>query len=208
MFESFEDESEPIEDAPEVAKLLPTQVIPPPPVHISPTLPAEPTPTPPIIPHDTRATSRMTVRPQPPFPLGYRASIARWSNAPLTTPRSRHVSSSSSSSTSHTQPGPLPRRRHLVSSYSTPSASVRPSRKRCRSLTTSLLATTSAPAILSYVPADRLPPHKRFRDMPLSWNEETEEELQTLRARVVSSERENTPLRARVRAAELSDDST
>nr|GEX52963.1 hypothetical protein [Tanacetum cinerariifolium] len=74
------------------------------------------------------------------------------------------------------------------------------STQRCRSPTTLRPAATSAPVILSSVPADRLPPRKRI--------EEIEEELQTLRARVVSSERENTSLRARIRVAELSDDST
>ncbi|GKC29947.1 hypothetical protein Tco_1037241 [Tanacetum coccineum] len=142
--------------------------------------------------------------------------------------------SSSSSGTSHTPSGPLPRRIHLVSSYSTPLTSVGLSRKRCRSHTTSLPALASAPTVLSYVPADRLPPRKRFRGSPTisyqdamvkttttsvsppvhPWQtvedriEETKEELHTLRARMASSEKEITSLHARVRAAELSDDST
>ncbi|GJU39135.1 putative reverse transcriptase domain-containing protein [Tanacetum coccineum] len=146
-----------------------------------------------------------------------------------------HLSlSSSSSGTSHTPSGPLPRRIHLVLSYSTPLTSVGPSRKRCRSHTTSLPASALAPTVLSYVPADRLPPRKRFKGSPTisyqdamvettiapvslpvhPWQtvedriEETEEELHTLRARIASSEKEITSLRARVRAAELSDDST
>nr|GEY30740.1 protein kinase-like domain, concanavalin A-like lectin/glucanase domain protein [Tanacetum cinerariifolium] len=173
--------------------------------------------------------------------------------------RSRHLSlslSSSSSGTSHIPYGPLPRRRHLVSSYSSQLASVRPSRKRCRSPATSLVATTSTPAVLSSVLVDLLPPRKRFRgspavsyedatvetttelvippvhpgqtvedrldkhsemirgmyehllDMPMSRIEETEEELQILRVRMASLKREITSLHARVRVAELSDDST
>ncbi|GJT97041.1 hypothetical protein Tco_1092559 [Tanacetum coccineum] len=197
--EPFEDESEPIEDALEAAEPLPAQVAPPPPVQISPT---EPTPTLHIIPYDTRATARMTARPQPTLPLGYRAAIARWSDAPLSTlypshsseysaslsgsssaapsvprsgpshRRSRYVSSlSSSSGTSHTPPGALPRRRHLISSYSTPPSSVGPSHKN-RSSTTSLQAAASTPAVLSFVPADRLPPHKRLRASPDVSNKE------------------------------------
>ncbi|GJW10818.1 hypothetical protein Tco_1576645 [Tanacetum coccineum] len=128
---------------------------------------------------------------QPPLPLGYRAAIARWSAALLSTPylshtledstslsgspldapsvpysrpssrRSRPISSSSG--TSRPSSGPLPRRRYLVLSYSTLSVSVEPSHKRCRSPTTSRPATTSAPTILSSVLVDRLPPCKRLR---------------------------------------------
>ncbi|GJV69071.1 hypothetical protein Tco_1484580 [Tanacetum coccineum] len=57
---------------------------------------------------------------------------------------SSELSSSSSSGTLHRPSGPLPRRKCWVSSYLTPSPSVRPSRKRCRSLTTSLPATALA----------------------------------------------------------------
>ncbi|GJV35756.1 hypothetical protein Tco_1408233 [Tanacetum coccineum] len=76
--EPFEDESEePIkDDTPKADKPLPTQVAPPP-VQITHTSPSEPTPAPPVIPHDTRATARMTIRSQPTLPLGYRASMAR-----------------------------------------------------------------------------------------------------------------------------------
>ncbi|GKA02692.1 hypothetical protein Tco_0675473, partial [Tanacetum coccineum] len=77
--------------------------------------------------------------------------------------RSRYVSSSS----------PPPRKRRKVLMYSTssallsPSPSVGPSRKRCRSHTTSFLpADVPAPTSLSYVPDDRLPPRKRFRGSP------------------------------------------
>ncbi|GJV19903.1 hypothetical protein Tco_1368923 [Tanacetum coccineum] len=139
----------------------------------------------------------MTARPQPTLPLGYRAAIARWSDAPLSTSypshsseysaslfgsssaapsvprsrpshrRSRHVSSlSSSSGTSHTPPGALPRRIHLISSYSTPPSSVGPSHKKCRSSTTSLQAAALAPAVLSFIPVNRLPPRKRLRGSP------------------------------------------
>ncbi|GJZ21468.1 hypothetical protein Tco_0558507 [Tanacetum coccineum] len=65
----FEDESESNEDAPEAAEPLSAQVAPPPPVQITPTSLVESTPALPIIPYDTRATSRMTVPPQPPLPL-------------------------------------------------------------------------------------------------------------------------------------------
>nr|GEU99627.1 hypothetical protein [Tanacetum cinerariifolium] len=75
----FEDESEvPIkDDTPEAAKPLPTQVAPPPLVQITPTSPIEPTLAPPVITHDTRATARMLVCPQPTLPLGYREAMAR-----------------------------------------------------------------------------------------------------------------------------------
>ncbi|GJS05254.1 hypothetical protein Tco_0321762 [Tanacetum coccineum] len=50
--------------------------------------------------------------------------------------------------------------------------------------------------------------YEHLLDMPLSRIEETDEELQTLRARVASSEREITSLCARVRATDLSDESS
>ncbi|GJR41328.1 hypothetical protein Tco_1217012 [Tanacetum coccineum] len=245
-FEPIEDESEPIEDAPEVVEPLPAQVAPQPPIHSTPTLPTssvEPTPTPPIIPHDTRVTARMTVQDSTSL-SGSSLTAPSISRPGLSRKRSRHVSSSSSSSssTSRLSSGPLPRRRHLISSYSTPSASVGPSRKRCRSPATSLLAAASTTAVLSSVPADRLPPRKRLRgslavsyhdvtieattkppispvydklmvkerldeeseviremyahllEIPLHRLEEIEEELRALRARVMSSEKENTSL--------------
>ncbi|GKD44318.1 hypothetical protein Tco_1268963, partial [Tanacetum coccineum] len=216
------DYSEPIEDAPEVAEPLSAQ---------------------------------------PPLPLGYRAAIARWSVAPLSTPypshtledstslsgspldapsvpysrpsrrRSRPISSSSG--TSRPSSGPLPRRRYLVLSYSTLSASVGPSHKRCRSPTTSRPATTSAPTTLSYVPVDRLPPCKRLRGSPaisyqdvtieavaepdsppthqgqgLTVEERLDEQSKVIGEMMVSLEKENSSLRDRVRATELSDDST
>nr|GEZ01753.1 hypothetical protein [Tanacetum cinerariifolium] len=49
--------------------------------------------------------------------------------------------------------------------------------------------------------------YEHLLDMTLSRIEETKEELQTLRARVVSLERENSPLRARVKVTKLNDDS-
>ncbi|GJU12078.1 hypothetical protein Tco_1134474 [Tanacetum coccineum] len=146
--------------------------------HITPTSPTEPPHISHVIPGGTRVTARMIVHPQPTLPLGYRAAIARWSAAPLSTlyppsssdllPSSSELplssSSSSSSGTSHTSSRPLPRMRYLVSSYSTPSASVGPSHKRCRSPTTSPPPPASAPTVLSFVLADRLPHRKRFRD--------------------------------------------
>nr|GFC94071.1 hypothetical protein [Tanacetum cinerariifolium] len=74
------------------------------------------------------------------------------------------VSSHSYLGTSHTLSVPLPRRKHQLSSFSTssPSVSVGPSRKRCRSPTTSLHTAVSALAILCHVEADRLPPRTRF----------------------------------------------
>ncbi|GKC57614.1 reverse transcriptase domain-containing protein [Tanacetum coccineum] len=91
---------------------------------------------------------------------------------------SSELSLSSSSGTSHTPSGPLPHRRHQVSSYSTPSSSVRPSRKRCKSPTTSLLAA------LPSVSTNRLPPYKRFIERKIIY------------------------LPTRVRAAELSNESS
>ncbi|GKE26772.1 hypothetical protein Tco_1442156, partial [Tanacetum coccineum] len=127
---------EPFEDnAPEAAKPLPDQVAPPPAVQINPTSLTEPTPAPPVISHDTQATARMTVHPKPTLPLGYRAAIARSLSVAPSLPhsnpsrkRSRYLSPSSSSGTSHSSSSPLPRRRHRLSSYFTPPASVGPSR--------------------------------------------------------------------------------
>ncbi|GKB94712.1 hypothetical protein Tco_0980849 [Tanacetum coccineum] len=134
------------------------------PDYIIPTSLTEPTPAPPVISHDTQATVRMTVHPKPTLPLGYRAAIARSLSVAPSLPhsspsrkRSRYLSPSSSSGTSHSSSSPLPRRRHRLSSYFTPPPSVGPSRKKCR---------------------------------------------------VASSERENTSLRAKVRAVELSDESS
>ncbi|GJY39284.1 hypothetical protein Tco_0425648 [Tanacetum coccineum] len=50
--------------------------------------------------------------------------------------------------------------------------------------------------------------YEHLLEIPLPMIEEIEEELRTPRARVVSLEGENTSLRAKVRVAELSDDST
>ncbi|GJR40799.1 hypothetical protein Tco_1216483, partial [Tanacetum coccineum] len=185
--EPFMDESEePIEDAPVAAEPLPAQVAPPPSVQITPTLPTKPTPASHVIPHDTRATARMIVRPQPTLPLGYRAALARWSAAPLSTPYPSHSSDYSASlfrsssavpSVPHFRPSHR-RSRHVSSSSSSSSSSafVGPSRKRCRSLTTSLLAATSTPVVLSSIPADRLPPRKRFRGSPtISYQDATVE---------------------------------
>nr|GEU48618.1 hypothetical protein [Tanacetum cinerariifolium] len=170
----FEDEFEPIEDdSLEASEPLPAQVSPPPLVQITPTSSTEPTAVPCVI--SWAAPS-----------LPYFGSSHR---------RSCHVSSSSS--TSSAPSGPLPRRRHQISSYSTSLTYVRPSRKRCRPSTTSLPATSSTPAVLSYVLADRLLPrksqaiedrldeqsemiggmYKHLLDMPLSRIEETMEEL-------------------------------
>nr|GEV97433.1 hypothetical protein [Tanacetum cinerariifolium] len=143
--------------------------------------------------------------------------------------RSRYVSSSSSS--------PPPRKRHIVLVYSSssdllsPSPSIGPSRKRCISPTTSLPATTHSPTALSLVQADRLPPCKRFRGLPVALLyeeiveaaaepiippvhpepndmerlDEHKEELQTLRDKVAESEGENTSLRDMIRSMKLSD---
>ncbi|GKC34637.1 hypothetical protein Tco_1047021 [Tanacetum coccineum] len=89
------------------------------------------------------------------------------------------------------------------SSKSDPSEAFEPlPTQRCRSPTTSLQAVVSAPAVLSRAPADHLPPRKRlddqskmigqmyehFLNMPLSRMEETVEELQNMRARIVATE--------------------
>ncbi|GJZ70525.1 hypothetical protein Tco_0634075 [Tanacetum coccineum] len=128
-----------------------------------------------IAPRQRRLKS---VRPQPLLPLGYKLAISRWRAAPLSIwypllsselsssspdlspSSSRPSSSSSSSGTLHSPSGPLHRRRYQLSSYSTPSPSVsfRLSRKRCNSPTSSLPAVVPAPASLSSVLADCLPP--------------------------------------------------
>nr|GEW86210.1 hypothetical protein [Tanacetum cinerariifolium] len=177
-----------------------------------------------------------TVRRHHPLRLGYRAAIARWNAAPLSTPylsysseysTSLFGSSTTTPSLPHSGPSRM-RSRHVssssLSSGNLPTPSGQLPRRR--------LASTST--VLSYLIADRLPPRKsppvhhgkmvvdrldeqsemirgmyeHLLDMSLSKIEETEEELQTLRAKMASSERGITSLRVRVRAEELSDGSS
>ncbi|GJS60466.1 hypothetical protein Tco_0655250 [Tanacetum coccineum] len=200
--EPFEDESEePIEDdTPEAAEPLPTQVAPPP-VQITPTSPSEPTPAPPVIPRDTRATARMTVRPQPTLPLGYRAAMAR----SLIT--SLPAVASAPSVLSSVLVDRLPPRKRFKGS---PAISYQDATAKA----------TSEPVSTLFHPGqtveDRLDEqsgmiggmYEHLLDKPLSKIEEIDGQLQTLRATLVSSDRENTSLHARARATELSDDST
>nr|GEU62309.1 hypothetical protein [Tanacetum cinerariifolium] len=84
----------------------------------------------------------------------------------------------------------------------------------------SLPAASPVLAFLSFTPADRLPPRKRFRGSPtISYQDatvETTAELvipsvyhsQTIKDRLASLKRDITYLRAKVRVKELSDDST
>ncbi|GJY97619.1 hypothetical protein Tco_0514529 [Tanacetum coccineum] len=220
--EPMKDESEPIEDTPKAVDVLSCRM--------------SVRPQPSLLLDYRAAIARWSAAPSStPYPSHTLKDSASLSGSPLAAPsvpcfgpsrrRSRPISSSSSSGTSPAPFGSLPRRRHLISSYSTPSASVGPSCKRCWSPTTSRPTAASASMILPSVPADRLPPHKRLRGspvvsyqdvtikattepIPLPMIEEIEEKLRTPRARVVSLEGENTSLRARVRVAELSDDST
>nr|GEV83268.1 hypothetical protein [Tanacetum cinerariifolium] len=172
--------------------------------------------------HKFRVASLFTLCPSLSSRLSLSSSLSETSSSSSET-------SSSSSGTSYTPSGPLPRRRQPLSSYSTPSPFFGASRKRCRSPTTSLPAAAPASATLSYVTVDCLPPRKTFRgSLTLSFYydtietatelvippvylehtiddrlDEIEEELQTLRARVASSKREITSLRAKVKATEL-----
>ncbi|GJU37657.1 hypothetical protein Tco_1186011 [Tanacetum coccineum] len=215
--EPFEDESEPIEDAPEAAKPLPLRMI---------VRPQHP------LPLGYRAaitrwsaaplsTSYPSHSPKDSASMSVSSSVAPFvPHSGQSRRRSCPVSSSSSSSssTSHALSGPLSHRRHLVPYHF---------------ITNSIIGTNDS----SSVPVDRLPPRKRFRGSPailyydvtieaaaepinppvhhglmvderLDEIEETKKELQTLRDRVVSLEKENSSLRVRVRAAKLSDDST
>ncbi|GJY03486.1 hypothetical protein Tco_0369426 [Tanacetum coccineum] len=63
--------------------------------------------------------------------------------------------------------GPLTHRRPHCSDYATPtsSSSVGPSRKRSRSLATSVPSTVHTARALSLARADLLPPHKRYKDI-------------------------------------------
>ncbi|GKD30973.1 hypothetical protein Tco_1241751, partial [Tanacetum coccineum] len=103
-------------------------------------------------------------------------SSSRSSSSSPSSPSSSPSSSSSatSSGTPHSPSRPLRSRRHQLLSYSIPSPSVYvgPSRKRCRSPTSSLLAAIPAPSSLTSVPADRLPPRKRLRSSPAASLEE------------------------------------
>nr|GEV85524.1 reverse transcriptase domain-containing protein [Tanacetum cinerariifolium] len=127
--------------------------------------------------------------------------------------------------TSHTLSVPLHRRKHQLSSYFTPSPSVSvgSSRKRCRSPTTFLHDVVSAPAILSHVAADRLPPRTRFiGSLTASHEDDTieasvediikptteatpEDDVHTLRDRLTTFKGVSTNLRKRVRSLELSE---
>ncbi|GJV79893.1 hypothetical protein Tco_1515763 [Tanacetum coccineum] len=108
-----------------------------------------------------------------PIILRYKAAIARWSAAPLSTPYPSHSPEDSASLFVSSSPtpsvlrfGPSHRRSRLVSSIS--SSSVGLSHKRCRSPTTSRPTSTSAPTIPSSVHVDRLLPRKSLRGLPIA----------------------------------------
>ncbi|GKD15395.1 hypothetical protein Tco_1199802 [Tanacetum coccineum] len=109
------------------------------------------------------------------------------------------------------------RRRVLI--YSSPSSallppspSVGPSHKGCMSPTPPL-----APATSSSPPTDLSPHHKRFRELieemydhlleiPITGLKTTKHEMETLRARLISSKREIVALHARARAVKQQED--
>ncbi|GJX43654.1 putative reverse transcriptase domain-containing protein [Tanacetum coccineum] len=184
-FEPFEEESEESseDEAPEVAKPLPTQVVSDPPVQVTPTLPTKPVFVPPVIPRELSLSS------------------------------SSKTSSSSSPGTSHIPSGTLPRRRHHVSSYSIPSSvGPSRKRCRLRgspaiSFQDAMVEAAAEPDILPvhprYTAEDKLDEkskmikgmYEHLLEMPLSSLEETEQD-------------ESDRVCARVRATELSDESS
>ncbi|GJX35253.1 hypothetical protein Tco_0246810 [Tanacetum coccineum] len=107
-------------------------------------IPVDLAPAPRIIPHDTQVTVRKTVRPQSAMPLGYRAAMPRWRDAPLSTwylllPSELSSSSSElSSASSKTSPSLLP-------SSSLPPLSLLPSPSHKRSRFPSLPPLPSPP---------------------------------------------------------------
>ncbi|GKD26734.1 hypothetical protein Tco_1232948 [Tanacetum coccineum] len=126
--------------------------------------------------------------------------------------RRRSFYVSSSLETSHTSSSPSP-----LSNSFLPSPSVGPSRKTCRSPTPSLPETVAA---VSTPPIEMLPPRKRLDDhnemikemyehlldVPSTRPEDTDHELETLRSRVVSSEREIASLHVRAKVVEQRDE--
>ncbi|GKD44393.1 hypothetical protein Tco_1269038 [Tanacetum coccineum] len=198
------------DDAPEAAEPLPAQV-----VFAPPTVRPQPT----LAHAFLAAIARWNAAPlssvYPSFslelsPSSSELSLSSSSEVSLSssseTSSSSSETSSSSSGTSHTPSGSLPHRRHQVSSYSTPSSSVGTSHKRCRSPTTSLPTAASAleDATVETIAEPVIPPIHPEHTVE-DRLEETEQELQTQRARVASSsEREITSLCARVRAVESS----
>ncbi|GKF01561.1 hypothetical protein Tco_0028484 [Tanacetum coccineum] len=83
--------------------------------------------------------------------LRYSEAFSHWRSAPLSTPYPPTTSESSLDSFSE---------RSLDSS----SLSAKPSRKRCRSPTTSVPSSTPVSRLIAPTHADLLPPRKRFRD--------------------------------------------
>ncbi|GJT29291.1 hypothetical protein Tco_0909566 [Tanacetum coccineum] len=96
-------------------------------------------------------TERKSVRPLSSNRLALSETFRRWRSASLSTPYPPTTSESSLGSSSE---------RSLDSS----SPSSGPSRKRCRSPTTSVPSPTHVSRSIAPTPADLLPPHKRFRD--------------------------------------------
>nr|GEW56438.1 putative reverse transcriptase domain-containing protein [Tanacetum cinerariifolium] len=201
--EQFEDESKhPFEgEAPEAAELLLAQVAPPP-VQATSTSFIDLVPAPRTILRGTRGTTRMIVHPQPPLPSCYEATIARWRATVLSI---QYLESSS--------PEPLSYSRNHLSSYSTPSQSVSvgPSRKRCRSPTSSLSVVMLALAVLTHNVEERLEGYdevmqgmyEHLLEIRLPKIDEIKEDVQTLRDRLAASEGVNTSLRERVKLLEL-----
>ncbi|GJS02456.1 putative reverse transcriptase domain-containing protein [Tanacetum coccineum] len=119
-------------------------------------------------PHLTRGCNRVTVRKRV---KGYKPVMTPIPQ-PEPSPSSSEVSSSSSSGSSHpsystetSSERPLHRRRQQCSDYTTPSpsTSARPSQKRCRSASSSILVAAHTSRALSPVRANLLPLRKRFR---------------------------------------------
>ncbi|GKC46917.1 hypothetical protein Tco_1064639 [Tanacetum coccineum] len=187
-------------------------------------------------PLPAQIVARKTVHPYPTLSLATQASIAQWNVIPppsssrfspsseFSSSSSELSSSSSSSGTLHRPSGPLPRRKCWVSSYSTPSPSVRPSCSRIHQLYHFRMSQLRLrPRLTFHMFSMRLQlretrlddyskmireMYKHLLDMPLTRLETTEHELETLRARVVSSVREISSLHARARATELRDESS
>ncbi|GJU07125.1 hypothetical protein Tco_1123555 [Tanacetum coccineum] len=150
--------------------------------------------------------ARKRVRAPPTLSSATVAAIAQWIMAPpsLSSGSSSGSSSPSSLETPHSASTSPPRKRLRVLIYSSPSSallspppSVGPSRKRCRSPTPPLPAST----IMSLLHTDLVPPRKRFRGTLSAPQEGVHAETT-----IVSFEMEIVALHARVRAVEQQDE--
>ncbi|GKD69298.1 hypothetical protein Tco_1323388 [Tanacetum coccineum] len=157
-----------------------------PPSPVTESEPFEDPPSPVNAPDRTRRSpSSSSSSSSPSSSLGYLASAL--SSPPSGPSRRRSCSSSPSSDSSQPSSAPPPRKRCRVSSDSSPSSasplpspSAGPFHKRFRSPTPpASTAITPTPVVVSLLPTDLLPPHKRFRGTPSAPQEDAPVEATT-----------------------------